>query len=323
MVNARITCIQSSWCTDLCFLNHSNLLAVHTDSRIVSACELLREGFQDGNIHFYCTWDRQHWPSLFPYFQDLTMFCTTDGNDSLRMPMHTAVVQATLVGGEMWIALSEADDVESGVKKGQVVGAASWYPPGSDFLAEYGLIQFWQHVEADLSINPHSDAQVNAGYSQLLENLQKTHQALHNWWISYLIPKLERTSAECYGTPEDPKGEQFKKQNYGLVSFAVKPSLQGRGIGKKLLAIGEERVRLSLVSFQDLLVNPWIGSQWRIESMAWNGERRTSAFLGWTRRMTKKTDALFRSPCILTWVTRRWRQSLYMGSEVCLVIMRG
>ena len=65
------------------------------------------------------------------------MLVTTEGHDSLRMPMHSAVVNATIIGGELWIALSEADIVECGVKKGEIVGVASWYPPGTDFLAEY------------------------------------------------------------------------------------------------------------------------------------------------------------------------------------------
>ena len=58
------------------------------------------------------------------------------------MSMHIAIVRATLIGGELWVALCETDDAEVGVKKGQVVGTASWYPPGSGFMAEYNPIIF-------------------------------------------------------------------------------------------------------------------------------------------------------------------------------------
>ena len=68
------------------------------------------------------------------------MLCMIDGHDELRLPMHNAVCQASLVGGELWVAISQQDyESESSsvkVKSGDVVGAASWYPSGSDFLSE-------------------------------------------------------------------------------------------------------------------------------------------------------------------------------------------
>ena len=75
------------------------------------------------------------------------MLCMVAGKDALRLRMHNAVVQASIIGGELWVALA-ARDYEgclglegerkkgSTVRKGDVVGAASWYPSGTDFLDE-------------------------------------------------------------------------------------------------------------------------------------------------------------------------------------------
>lgn len=81
------------------------------------------------------------------------MLCMVAGKDALRLRMHNAVVQASIIGGELWVALAARDyegclglevpGSESGsegrkrdVRKGDVVGAASWYPSGTDFLDE-------------------------------------------------------------------------------------------------------------------------------------------------------------------------------------------
>ena len=79
------------------------------------------------------------------------MLCMVGGKDTLRLRMHNAVVQASIIGGELWVAIANKDYEEchglelgegeskskSGfVKKGDVVGAASWYPSGTDFLDE-------------------------------------------------------------------------------------------------------------------------------------------------------------------------------------------
>ena len=72
------------------------------------------------------------------------MRCMVANKDALRLRMHNAVVQASIIGGELWVALAARDYVEctglagseGGVKKGDVVGAASWYPSGTDFLDE-------------------------------------------------------------------------------------------------------------------------------------------------------------------------------------------
>ncbi|EPQ55670.1 hypothetical protein GLOTRDRAFT_40769, partial [Gloeophyllum trabeum ATCC 11539] len=76
------------------------------------------------------------------------------GRDDLRVQMHRAVVRATIVGGEMWIATT--DD-------GRVVGTACWYPPGSDFLAD--------------------DAQTSQGFADFFAQLERVDPGIHKWWL--------------------------------------------------------------------------------------------------------------------------------------------
>jgi len=147
------------------------------------------------------------------------------GRERLRAIMHRAIVRATVVGGQLWIALDELD---------RVVGTASWYPPGSDFLGD--------------------DAQFNEGFAQFFGELQKTDADLYQWWFTVLLPKYKDISKTYFSTPDDPDGQNFQKDNWSLVSFSVTPELQRRGIGSMLLKVGEEKVRthtMWLISLQD------------------------------------------------------------------------
>ncbi|TFK55087.1 hypothetical protein OE88DRAFT_997628 [Heliocybe sulcata] len=136
------------------------------------------------------------------------------GRERLRTMMHTAVVRATVVGGQLWIALDESD---------RVVGTASWYPPGSDFLDD--------------------DAQFNEGFAQFFAELQKVDPAVYDWWFTGLLPKYRESSKKYFSTPEDPEGGKFRKDNWNLVSFSVIPDLQRRGIGRQLLKVGEDKAK--------------------------------------------------------------------------------
>lgn len=58
---------------------------------------------------------------------DLVSNCLVAGREDLRRITYDALVQAGIVGGQMYVAVDEKDSV---------VGTACWYPPGSDFLSE-------------------------------------------------------------------------------------------------------------------------------------------------------------------------------------------
>ena len=49
------------------------------------------------------------------------------GKEALKHLTYSTVVRATILAGQLHVALA-ADD--------RVVGTACWYPPGTDFLAE-------------------------------------------------------------------------------------------------------------------------------------------------------------------------------------------
>lgn len=72
---------------------------------------------------------------LEPWLKDLRLICYPDviannmvgGRDELKSITYSTIIRATIVGGLLYLAVDEND---------QVVGTACWYPPGSDFLAE-------------------------------------------------------------------------------------------------------------------------------------------------------------------------------------------
>ena len=81
------------------------------------AAEVLALAFEQGTFHSRTP----PLPALTRHLSDIFVAACTGGDQSLNYPMQRAIVGATILGGELWVA--SHDDVE-------VAGVAAWYPPG-------------------------------------------------------------------------------------------------------------------------------------------------------------------------------------------------
>ncbi|THV07091.1 hypothetical protein K435DRAFT_381126 [Dendrothele bispora CBS 962.96] len=102
---------------------------------------------------------------------------------------------------------------------GAVVGTACWYPVGVDFLAD-------------------EEQQEKAKAADLFAALQRDEPDIHHWWMNTFLPTLSCISNKYLGSSTE---KNVKMENWTLYSLAVKPSHQGRRIGRKLVEIGEEQ----------------------------------------------------------------------------------
>lgn len=110
-------------------------------------------------------------------------------------PMSQAEAHGALIGGEVYVA--ELD--------GKVVGAASWFPPGTALFD--------------------SDEQREKAAGPFMAQLEPEVQ---KWWTEYFLP--------TYGTDVDRVfGPGYKLVSYHLQTIGVLPEYQGRGIAKKLI----------------------------------------------------------------------------------------
>ncbi|TDL15382.1 hypothetical protein BD410DRAFT_732815, partial [Rickenella mellea] len=150
---------------------------------------------------------------------DAVSVATVGGRGNLCPQMYRAIVRATVVGGEMHVAVDATGDV---------VGTAAWFPPGSDLFS--------------------SEEQNAQGFTEFFELIQKVDPDLHSWWFSTLLPEHAAICAKYLGTEEDPEGKNFKMNNWNLFSFSVVPELRRRGIGTRLLKIGEDKASLTHIS---------------------------------------------------------------------------
>ncbi|TDL25232.1 hypothetical protein BD410DRAFT_837450 [Rickenella mellea] len=104
-------------------------------------------------------------------------------------------------------------------ESGHVIGTACWYPPGT-------------HIFAD-------DDQRNAGFNEAFKEVSDTLPRLRDWWLTTLLPRHDEVCEKFLATVQEPDGQRFLIDNWHLHSFCVAPKFQGMGIGKQLLAVGE------------------------------------------------------------------------------------
>ncbi|KAH7929043.1 hypothetical protein BV22DRAFT_1003526 [Leucogyrophana mollusca] len=135
----------------------------------------------------------------------------TGGDESLRALTFRAIVSATMVGGEMYVAVDK--------EHGRVVGTACWYPPGSDCL-----------VGEEQTSHPDVVA--------YFEELEGNHPALAEWFGNTLMKTMAEVATRAYGDPD-----YMKDKSWGLYSWAVHPAYQHKKIGTKLMAVGEALAR--------------------------------------------------------------------------------
>ncbi|KAJ7594673.1 hypothetical protein C8J56DRAFT_445459 [Mycena floridula] len=126
--------------------------------------------------------------------------------------LHSSSIHAAIVGGDQYVAIDETT--------GAVVGAASWYGPGKNFMEtaeqrEQGCNEFLIEVEA--------------GKPQAFAD-----------WYTQMSKQMDSLPGASFGTPEDPDGYHFKTNNWALHNLAVDPAFRRRGIAKALLQIGED-----------------------------------------------------------------------------------
>ncbi|KAF4607141.1 hypothetical protein AB1N83_012030 [Pleurotus pulmonarius] len=135
----------------------------------------------------------------------------TEGNEDLLLMMHSAAARAAIVGGHLYVALTDSG----------VIGTASWFRPGSGFLD--------------------SEEQMDQGMKEFGARLASLKLDVFQWYTK-LLASYQNFCKKAFGSADDPTGVNFKRDNWKIHSFAVLPSYQGRGIGRLLLEVGERQV---------------------------------------------------------------------------------
>ncbi|KAF8987610.1 hypothetical protein BDQ17DRAFT_1548091 [Cyathus striatus] len=139
------------------------------------------------------------------------------GREELRRMTMTTVVRATIVGGQLYVAIDRETNA--------VVGTACWFPPGSDFLAD--------------------EKQQQQGAGELFSTLQTVDPDLHSWWMSTLLPTLSGVTNKYLGKNAE---QNYKMENWTLYSLSVSPKYQGKGISRLLVKVGEDKATVQGVT---------------------------------------------------------------------------
>ncbi|KAH8106608.1 hypothetical protein DFH11DRAFT_1732688 [Phellopilus nigrolimitatus] len=131
-----------------------------------------------------------------------------NGHKSLLADLQRAQVKAALIGGEVYVAETEADGI---------IGVAVWFGPGTELLG--------------------SEGQAEAGFNQFMADLGSKDPDMPAWWMGYFMPTYDVFMSERLG---DPK---YKYTGWHLQLFGVLLHYRRRGVGTALIRRTEEEGR--------------------------------------------------------------------------------
>ncbi|KAJ7272677.1 hypothetical protein B0H12DRAFT_1091512 [Mycena haematopus] len=131
------------------------------------------------------------------------------GNLELDFWILRAHVRAAVIGGELWVAGSQSQDI---------CAVATWFGPGTDFLAtEEQRAAGWYDVEA------------------------KFTPELKQWWSEYFIPRYNAWNASCIG-------EGTKLKSWQLQLLGTDPKHQRKGLSTALIKAVESKAAVDKVA---------------------------------------------------------------------------
>jgi len=126
------------------------------------------------------------------------------GKRELVAPFLRAHVNATLLGGEVYVVEAPTDGI---------VGGALWFGPGQKFLS---------------TVEQHA-----AGWDDIMSKIDTVYRA---WWDNFL-QEYDALCENCFGSG-------VKLSSYHLQVFGVVPDYQRRGFGRALITATEDKAKL-------------------------------------------------------------------------------